>query len=403
VKLAPSRLWAAALIACWFGFGSTAWADWAGCQTKPTQDCLLEEAFHGDRGPLTGKERIDVMIAGGVLAHPEWADAADIAEAQRLAQSTTDVTGIYYTLLTIHGLVAANQKQQAIDFIAALPSTRQTTAINELVRELVKVGDPETALAIPDRMQPPLDPKAVLRTRNDIVVTTIKALADNGKTDRALMIIADQKYLTEATIADLQAAVGQAFAKRGDAKLAEGAFAQADRNLEAARRYSARPAADMQFRFASIRVLALRGKVDEVNAALQEMKPSLDAAASDASLNYERSQGYQRVVAALLDAKQPEAALTLAKSLTPDATKDAATAAVGVWYASNDRLAEARGVLSSMNSTPETPPRVAVLRNVAIYSAKAGDATSALKLVGEIRNPQNRRGTLFAIAHMLPH
>ncbi len=403
MKLASGRLFAALLTACWFSFGSTALADWTSCQAKPSQDCLLEEAFRGDSGPLTGKDRIDVMIAGGVLAHPEWATTADIAEAQRLAQSTTDVTGIYYTLLTIHGLVAANQKQQAIDFVASLPSARQTTPINELVRELVKAGDPETALTLPDRMQPPLDPKVMVRTRNDIVVATIKALAENGKTDRALMMIADQKYLPEATIADLQAAVGQAFAKRGDTKLAEGAFDQADRNLNAARRYSVRPAADMQFRLASIRVLALRGKVNAVNAELQEMKPLLDAAASDASVSYERGQGYQRVVAALLEAKQPEAALTLAKSLTPDATKDAALAAVGAWYASNDRLGDARTVLLSMSSTPQTTARVAVLRNVAIYSAKAGDVASALKLVDEIRNLQNRRGTLFAIAHMLPH
>lgn len=109
------------------------------------------------------------------------------------------------------------------------------------------------------------------------------------------------------------------------------------------------------------------------------------------------------MVAALLDAKQPEAALTLAKSVTPDATKDAALAAVGAWYASNDRLGDARTMLLSMSSTPETTARVAVLRNVAIYSAKAGDVASALKLVGEIRNLQNRRGTLFAMAHMLPH
>ncbi|QQO12859.1 hypothetical protein JJB99_25955 [Bradyrhizobium diazoefficiens] len=403
MKLAPNRLWTIALFACWFSSGSTAWADWASCQTKPTQDCLLEEAFHADNGPLTGKDRIDVLIAGGALAHPDWATAADIAEAERLAKATTELTGIYYTMLAIHGLVAANQKQQAIDLVASLPSARQTIPINELVRQLVKAGDPEAALGLPDRMQPPLDPKVVVRTRNDITVATIRALAENGKTDRALTMIADQKYLTEATTADLQAAVGQAFAKRDEAKLAEGAFDQADKNLEAARRYSVRPAADMQFRLASVRVLALRGKVDAVNAALQEMKPSLDAAASDASVSYERSQGYQRVVAALLDAKQPEAALTLAKSLTPDATKDAAMAAVGVWYASNDRLGDARAVLSSMSSTPETSARVAVLRNVAIYSAKGGGVGSALKLVGQIQNSQNRRGTLFAIAHMLPH
>jgi hypothetical protein len=403
VKLAPGRLRVAAFIACWFGLGSPAWADWATCQSKPTQDCILDEAFRGSSGPVTGKERLDVMIAGGVLAHPEWANAADIAEAQRLARSTTDVSGIYYILLTIHGLVADKQKQQAIDFVGGLPSARQTTAITELARELAKAGDAETALALPDRMQPPLDEKAVVRIRYDVIAATIKALAESGKTDQALMLLADQKYLTEATIADLQTAVGQAFAKRGDTKLADGAFDQAGRNLEAARKYNVTPSADIQIRFASIRVLALRGKVDAVNAALQDMRSSAEPGASDASLSYERTQGYQRVVAALLDAKQPEAALTLANSLTPNATKDIALAAVGSWQASNGHFADARALLASIGNVQETFARSAVLRTLAISTAKEGDVASGLKLVGELRNAQQRQGTLFAIAHVMPH
>ncbi|WP_256466866.1 hypothetical protein [Bradyrhizobium sp. 1] len=44
-----------------------------------------------------------------------------------------------------------------------------------------------------------------------------------------------------------------------------------------------------------------------------------------------------------------------------------------------------------------------MLRGIAVYSAKEGDVTSALKLAGELSNPQQRQATLFAIAHMLPH
>jgi hypothetical protein len=352
---------------------------------------------------VTGKDRLDVMIAGGVLAHPEWANASDIAEAQRLALASTEITGLYYALLAVQGLVAANQKQQAIDLVAGLKSMRQSSSITELVKDLVKVGDVETALALPDRMQPPLDEKALPRVRYDVTVATIKALAENGKTDQALMLIADQKHLTEATVADLQAAVGQAFAKRGDTKLADGAFDQAGRNLEAARKYNVSPVGDIQLRFASIRVLALRGKVDAVNAALQDMRPSDQPGASDASASYERTQGYQRVVTALLDAKQPEAALTLAKSLSPNATKDIALAAVGSWQASNGHFADARALLESIGNVQETFARSAVLRTLAISTAKEGDVASGLKLVGELRNAQQRQGTLFAIAHVMPH
>ena len=230
MRFAPSRLWAAAVFTGWFSLGSTAWADWASCQNKPTPDCLLEEAFRGNSGPLTGKDRIDVMIAGGVLAHLDWADAADIAEAQRLAQSSTDVTGHNYVMLAVPWLIAHNQKQQAIDLVASLKNGRQSISINELVKDLVKAGDVETALALPDRMQPPPDPTALPQIRTGVVVTAIKALAEAGQIDQALMLIVDQRYLRAETIADLQTSIGQAFAKRGDAKLAESAYDQAQQN-----------------------------------------------------------------------------------------------------------------------------------------------------------------------------
>ncbi len=100
-----SRLLAAAAIGCWTAWGSTAHADWVSCQNKPTRDCLLEEAFRGDGAPLTGKDRLDVMIQGGAIIHPEYAAALDIAEAQRLAQSTGNIIGLNYALLAIRGLV----------------------------------------------------------------------------------------------------------------------------------------------------------------------------------------------------------------------------------------------------------------------------------------------------------
>ncbi len=91
-------LLALAAATCWIGWGSTVQADWVGCQKKPTRGCLLEEAFRGDSGPLTGKDRLDVMLQGGALAHPEYLAAADIAEAQRLAQSTPAATPLVVLL-----------------------------------------------------------------------------------------------------------------------------------------------------------------------------------------------------------------------------------------------------------------------------------------------------------------
>ena len=118
---------------------------------------------------------------------------------------------------------------------------------------------------------------------------------------------------------------------------------------------------------------------------------------------YERSsQGYQRVVRALLDAKQSEAALNVANSIASDSTKSAALDAIVFWDMTNGRLANAREVLSSLNNTLQTAAQLAILRNQAVSSAKEGDIASALRLVGELHNPSIRRATLFAIARVLP-
>ena len=60
-----------AAVACWTGWAPAAHADWATCQAKPTRACLMEEALRGDSGPLTGKDRLDVLVQGGALSHSE--------------------------------------------------------------------------------------------------------------------------------------------------------------------------------------------------------------------------------------------------------------------------------------------------------------------------------------------
>jgi hypothetical protein len=393
---------ALAAAACWIGWGSTGHADWAGCQKKPTRDCLLEEAFRGDNGPLTGKDRLDVLLQGGALVHPEYLTAADIAEAERLARSTPsrEVASVYYARLAIQGLVATNQKQQAIDLVASFSGGLQAISINEIVRDLVKADDLETALALPDRMHPPIASTMLYSTRNDIVVAAVKALAEIGKTDRAQMLMTDQKYPVEYQMADMQIALGQAFAKRGDAKLAQLAFDQAERNLDAARRYNIGPKPALRFRFESIRVLAFRGQADAVSAALEQIRSATGF--SDVSTDYERSQGYQGVGRALLEVRQPEAALSIAKSITPESIKDAVLRDIATWAAMNGRRADALAALALLSKGQESA-RGAVDRALAIAAAKEGDVAPALRLVGEIHDPMNSRGILFAIAQVLPY
>jgi hypothetical protein len=268
------------------------------------------------------------------------------------------------------------------------------------VRELVKAGDVETALAVPDKFQPPLDPKALPGVHASVVIGTIRALAEAGKPDQASKLLADQKHLTELQLADLWGSVGAAFAKHGDSKLAPESFDQAEKNLEAAGQHTSGLAV-VSLRFASIRLMALRGKVGEVNAALQQVNSSSDAT-NDQRTSYERTQGYQRIVTALLDAKQPEAALAVAKTIAPDNAKEAVLASLVYWHATNGQLADARNVLALINNASETPARVTAVRYLAVATARQDGAAAALKAAEEIHTPLNRRPTLLAIALALP-
>jgi tetratricopeptide (TPR) repeat protein len=126
------------------------------------------------------------------------------------------------------------------------------------------------------------------------------------------MLIAGQQHLNEISIASLQTAIGQAYLKRGDSKLAQAAFDQAVKNQELGMRYAI--GSSIQARFITIKLQALQGKVDEVNAALDQLRSSDNA--GNRSSQSDLGQGYQGVVAALLEAKKPDAALPIAKAAT---------------------------------------------------------------------------------------
>lgn len=391
------RFWHAALVAvaCVIGETSLAQADWAACQSKPTRACILDEAMRGDSGPLAGKDRLDVLIQAGAILHPEYGTPADLAEASRLAQSTPNVGAVNYALLAIKGLVATNQKQQAIDLVGSLTGATQLLAIRELARGLAKADDVDTALTLTERLQPPLD--RVEAIRNTIATEAAKALADDGKIEKALTVIADQRYATDYDMADMQAAIGQAYAKRGDAKTAREFFDRAQKNIDAARRFAVGARPDMSFRFATMRLLALRGDGEGLRAALQQVPPDTDPSAS-----YERSNGYRRLLGVLLETKQLQPAIDVAKALATPAEKDGAIAGITSRQASDGQLKEARATFALLTDPGETPARLVALRAIAGGSAKAGDVTAALEIVTQISQPLARRATLFAIARVMP-
>jgi hypothetical protein len=151
VSVSRSRLLVAAAIGCWVALGSTAEADWASCQSKPTRGCLLEEALRGESGPLTGKDRLDVLIEAGALDHLNYATAGDFKEAQRLAKDPTpSALRLRYLYLAIRGLAANKEWQDAFDLVAS--SNDQQLGFGELTRALVKAGMPDRVVPFGKQM-----------------------------------------------------------------------------------------------------------------------------------------------------------------------------------------------------------------------------------------------------------
>jgi tetratricopeptide (TPR) repeat protein len=382
---------------CWAVLASLARADWAACQSKPTRSCILEEALRGESGPLAGKERLDVLLNANVLNHLEYATAADIKEAQRLAKDPSDAR---YLFLAIRGLAAANQWQDAFELVVSSspPNVIRDFAFAELTRALVKAGRQDRVLVLAKQVPPPLSPDYMF-------AQIVRALAEVGKIDDALAAIGPvQGKIWELDTADMLTAVAQAYAKRGDKKLADQIFDKAQATLQTGLQ---KPAANdpvrqydpISLRFALISLLALRGDTAAVKTALQQPPPpTADRVAEDF-----RRGGYRRVVRALLQSKQFPLALEVAKSMPGSAIdRDEMLAEIALANAANGRIDDARVLLSSFGDKTDPRIRASVVGGLAVALAKAGDVRSALQTAAQIGDPTSRKATLFETAQTLP-
>jgi hypothetical protein len=383
---------------CWAAPGGTARADWADCQTRPTRSCILEEALRGDRGPLEGRERLDVLLQAGVLNHLEYATAADIKEAQRLAK---DPSGSSYLFLAIRGLVAAGQWQDAFDLVASTKPEISAVAFSELTRALVKAGHQDQILVLARRMPAPVDPGYMM-------AQWAGALAEAGKIDEAVARIGEaQGHIAERSTADMLMAVAQAHARRGDTKRADQFFDKAQAALQAALQ---KPAAGgvhqydaIALRFHLISLLALRGDAAAVRTALQQLPPPADGPAADRATGEAfRMAGYWRVVPALLQNKQFALALEIVKSIPGGYERDSMLASIALAYAENGRIDDARALLSSFGDRTSPRIRASVVRGIAAAQARAGDVPAALQTAAQTGDPASHKAALFTIAQTLP-
>jgi hypothetical protein len=388
-----------ALVAAVCLAGSAANADWTACQRHPTRACLLEEALRGDGAPLAGKDRLDILILAGAIAHPEYATAADLDEAVRQAQSTPN--GYNYANLAVQGLVAENRQQQAADLVASLHGPIQHLAIHWLARALAKAGDFDAIAALFDRMAPILDSSARYDLKHIRVVESVKAAADAGKVEDALLIMmsiqAEYPPFPDVEVADMQTVVAQAYVGRGDIKKAQRLLDLAQQRLEKAQHNVVAPGGAETIRFMLISLSGLRGDAAAVRTALQQLPPE----STDRSAANLRNQGYQQVVAALLKNKQFPLALEVAKS-APAPARDQALLMVNTENAANGRIDDARAVMSSFSEKMDPKTRAIAVRNVAVAMVKAGKLAAAVEMAAQASDPVGRRAVLFAIAQALP-
>lgn len=384
-------------VVCLAGLGSSAHADWTACQSKPSRACLLQEALGGGGAPLAGKDRLDVLIQGNATSQPGFVTAADIDEALRQAKSNNIGQAFPYAVFAIRGLVAANQKQQAMDLVAGFHGAILNLAFAELTRTLAKAGDVDTSAALLDRIAPTLDQSARGYLGHIRISESVKTLASAGKIDDALpLMMSVQTEYPESDVAEMQMAIAQAYVTRGDAKTARRYFDLAGQALEKGQQYTLGAGAEQQ-RFTAVALSALRGDTDAVKAGLQK----LQVPATNGLSAYMRGQAYQRIVTSLLQAKQYPLALEIAKSLS-GYDRDAALLQVITQNASDGRIDDAQAVLSLFGEKTDPKTRAAAIRPIAVAMAKAGKPAPAVGLAAQASDPAIRQGTLLAIALAMP-
>jgi hypothetical protein len=380
----------AATIGCWVAWGSTAEADWASCQSKPTRTCLLDEALRGDHGPLAGKDRLDVIILTDYRNHPEYLTAADIDEAKRqvTGQPAYPTLRLFYFALAANGLVAASQVQEALDLIPSLDVGMRDSALNEITAALIRAGKLDEV---------PIFGKPMLADPRTIFETAVKMLAGKGQIEQALAFMALNPSIRPDE-KEMFLAVGVAYARRGDPKMAARFYDKAQSEVAAQMPAAVQDDTAMELRFEQIILRALHGDTDGAKAALKELPAVSDKPSNRVEIN--RRFGYQNLIGFLLGVDNPDAALDIAKS-APDRYRPSGLLGVALWDAEHGRLDQARAIQPLLGDKVDPRVHDALVRGLAIATAKSGDVTSAVALASPTTDPVRRRTMLFEVAQAL--
>jgi tetratricopeptide (TPR) repeat protein len=381
----------AAAIVGWISWGSAARADWASCRSKPTRTCLLDEALRDDQGQLTGKARLDVLALTSYRSHPEYLTTADIDEAKRqfMSQPASQPAARWpFFTLAATGLIAADRVQEALDLMSELDAGWRNNALSEVIRALIKADKLDD---IPVFGRPMLaDPRFVFST-------AAKMLAEQGKIEQALAFAALNPAGQPSP--DMLQALGVAYARRRDHKMATRFYDKVQSYVTQRAPSVVQDGTAMELRFDQIVLQAARGDADGARAALKEL-PAMSEKPTD-WVEINRNAGYQKLIALLLQLDNPGVAIDVARS-SPERYRPYDILLVALWDAEHGRLDESREIMSSLGDATDPKVREALLRGIAIATAKSGDLTAAVAMAEQVSDPVRHRAIMFELAQSLP-
>jgi hypothetical protein len=143
---------------------------------------------------------------------------------------------------------------------------------------------------------------------------------------------------------------------------------------------------------------AVRGDTDGVKAVLKELPAVSDKPSDRVEIN--RNLGYQKLIGVLVRVDNPEVALDIAKS-TPERYRPSSLLGVALWDAEHGPLDQDRAILPLLGDKVDPRVHDALVRGLAIATAKSGEATSAVALASQTTDPVRRRAMLFELAQAL--
>jgi tetratricopeptide (TPR) repeat protein len=234
------------------------------------------------------------------------------------------------------------------------------------------------------------DPRAVFNT-------AVKTLAEKGKIEQALALMTLNPAINPNQD-EMLAAVGVAYANRGDTKMATRFFDKLQSELDRRAPSVVMEDGAMELRFARICLQALRGDMEGVKTALKALPP--ESGKVNDRTDFNRYAGYQKLVGLLLQLGRSEDAGEIAKS-APERIRAIVLLPVAYWDSNHGRIDDIRAILSFLGDNVDPKKRSGLLRSLAVATARSGDVASAIAIASQAADSVWHREILFEVAQTM--